>query len=152
EVLAAGSWHQLVASFRCQRRFAGAANPPMQRYYKMFRNPVRTDELACLANRGPVVLTSFQGEALMFRESLQRVSQPLIKSGRKPPSRRVPRPRRPAAARIAIETLEGRMLPSTITLTNGALAYSPSTTLAQGMRVSDNPATHRYTFYNTAEG
>src|SRR5262249_36946281 len=36
--------------------------------------------------------------------------------------------------------------------TNGALVYSPSTTATQGMTISDNPATHRYTFSNSHEG
>jgi hypothetical protein len=94
----------------------------------------------------------FQGESIMLREYLHRVYQILTQGSRQPRSRRVSRGSRPGPARLAVEGLEERTLLSTLTLINGALVYVPSTTLAQAMNISDDPATQRYTFYDTAEG
>jgi hypothetical protein len=89
----------------------------------------------------------------MLREYLHRVYQSLIQGSGQPRSRRVSRASRPGGpARLAVEGLEERTLLSTLTLINGGLVYVPSTTLAQGMSISDNSATHRYTFSNNAEG
>jgi hypothetical protein len=87
----------------------------------------------------------------MFREYLHCVYQTLIKGGRQPRSRRVAHARRPAATHLAVVGLEDRMLLSTLTLTNGALIYAPSTSVANSLRISDNPATHRYTFVDYNE-
>jgi hypothetical protein len=86
----------------------------------------------------------------MFREYLHHTYQALIRR-RKARSRRVHRTNRPAAARLAIEDLEARTLLSTLTLSGGALVYVPSTSANNTLTISDNPATHRYTFVDTAE-
>jgi hypothetical protein len=71
---------------------------------------------------------------------------------RKPRSRRVPRASRREATRLAIEDLEGRTLLSTLTLmANGSLVYAQLTAAPNTLTVSDNPATHRYTFADAAE-
>jgi hypothetical protein len=54
-------------------------------------------------------------------------------------------------ARLAVEGLEERTLLSTLTLTGSALVYAPSTFVNNALTISDNPATHRYTFIDTAE-
>jgi hypothetical protein len=86
----------------------------------------------------------------MFGEYLHRVYQTMIR-GRKPRSRKVARSRRPSATRLAVEALEERTVLSTLTLTNGALVYSPNTFVANSLSMSHNSATHRYTFVDTAE-
>jgi hypothetical protein len=84
----------------------------------------------------------------MFREFVHRVYQTLTR-GRKRRDPRIKRTGRPTVTRLAIEDLEDRTLLSTITLTNGALVYLPSTGSLHDLTISD--ATHRYTFVDTAE-
>jgi hypothetical protein len=87
----------------------------------------------------------------MFGPYLQRVYQNLIKGGRKPRSRRVLRTSRPPTARLAVEGLEQRTLLSTLVLSGGSLIYQASSGAATNLSISDNSATHRYTFTDTAE-
>jgi hypothetical protein len=88
----------------------------------------------------------------MFRESLHRGYQTLIKGGRKRRSHRVSRTFRPGTARLDLEGLEDRNLLSTLTLNQGALVYSPSTTNANTLRISFDQVTQRYTIVDAAEG
>src|SRR5262249_44252934 len=78
--------------------------------------------------------TSIQGEAPMFREYLQRGYQTLIQGGRQPRLRSGSRPSRPAAARLAVEGLEDRALPSTL----------PPTVFAVGADVGGGPEVKVY--------
>jgi hypothetical protein len=87
----------------------------------------------------------------VLRESLNRVSQGLIKRGRKRRSRKIPCSSGGPYARPAIEGLEQRTLLSTLTLTNGALVYAPTTSIANTVTMSHSAATHRYTFVDTTE-
>jgi hypothetical protein len=87
----------------------------------------------------------------LFRQHLRRVYQTLIEGGRKPRPRRVPRAGRAPATRLAVEGLEDRTLPSILTLTSGALAYAPGTSVGNTLSISDNTPTHRYTLVDTAE-
>jgi len=83
----------------------------------------------------------------MFREYLHRTYQALTR-GRKRRAPKITRARRPAATRLAIQDLKDRTLLSTLTLTNGALLYATSTSAAtNSLTMSDNAATHRYTFF-----
>jgi hypothetical protein len=86
----------------------------------------------------------------MFRECLHRTYQALIRD-RKPRFQRVPRSGRPAATRLGIEVLEDRNLLSTLSLTGGDLIYAPSSGFNNTLTISDNPATHRYTFVDMTE-
>jgi hypothetical protein len=81
----------------------------------------------------------------MFREYLIRTYQTLTQ-GRTRSSRRS----RPAT-RLGIEALEDRNLLSTLTLSGGALIYAPSSGFNNTLTISDNPATHRYTFVDATE-
>jgi len=86
----------------------------------------------------------------MFREYLHRSYEALTR-GRTRRAPKITRRSRPAAARLAIEGLEERTLLSTLTLTNGALVYTPSTTVSSALTISADPATHHYTLVDTAE-
>jgi hypothetical protein len=87
----------------------------------------------------------------MFREYLHRVYQSLIQGSRQPRSRKVSRTARPAATQLDVEGLEDRTLLSTLALVSDGVSYTPSTTVANSVTLSHNPATHRYTFVDTAE-
>jgi acrosin len=87
----------------------------------------------------------------MFRQYLNRVRQTLSRSRRKSRSAKLPRTSRPPSAHLALEGLEERALPSVLSLSNGALTYTPSTSFANSLSISDDSATHRYTFVDTAE-
>src|SRR5262249_14258462 len=86
----------------------------------------------------------------MLREYVYRIYQTLVR-GRKRTTSKSWQRSRPSVARLAVESLEDRTLLSTLTLTNGALVYSPNTFVANSLSMSHNLATHRYTFVDTAE-
>src|SRR6516165_9928661 len=86
----------------------------------------------------------------MFREYVHRIYQTLVR-GRKWRTSRSWQRSRQSVARLAVESLEDRTLLSTLTLTSGALIYSPNTFVANSLSMSHNAATHRYTFVDTAE-
>jgi hypothetical protein len=86
----------------------------------------------------------------MFREYLHRTYR-VPTRGRKRRVSRIRRNSRPAAARLAIEGLEERTLLSTLTLTNGALVYTPSINIFTAVTISADQGTQRYTFGDTAE-
>ena len=86
----------------------------------------------------------------MFQQYLHRIRQALVR-GRQRRVPRITRTRRPAAVHLAIEDLAVRTLPSTLTLSGGALVYAPSTNTANTVTIYDNAATHRYTFIDEAE-
>ena len=90
----------------------------------------------------------------MFREYLHRKYQGLIRGRRKRRTPAIMRAGRPTIARLAVEGLEDRTLLSTLSLglyTTGALVYTPDTSVANTLTISDNPATHRYTIVDTSE-
>ena len=82
----------------------------------------------------------------MFREYLHRKYQGLIRGRRKRRTPAIMRAGRPTIARLAVEGLEDRTLLSTLSLglyTTGALVYTPDTSVANTLTISDNPATPR---------
>ena len=85
----------------------------------------------------------------MFREYLHRTYRGLTHGRRKRRASTITRTGRPATTRLAAEGLEERTLLSTLTLTNGALVYAPSTNINTTL-TPDAPPARQVVFFEPA--